>query len=109
MSYSAELSFENSFLPYVINEWNKLHPETRNAEIYASFKNVILNFIRPTGNSTYKICDPFSIKLLTRLWLGFSHLSEDIFKHNFADLLKLILHFIFFYTATIILLYAESL
>ena len=25
--------FKNSFLPYAIKEWNKLHPEIRNAEI----------------------------------------------------------------------------
>ena len=46
---------------------------------------MLLNFIRPIGNSTYKICDPSGIKLLTRLRLGFSRLSEHKFRHNFAD------------------------
>ena len=49
---------------------------------------MLLNFIRPTGNSTYKIYDPLGVKLLTRLRLGFSHLSEHKLRHNFADLLN---------------------
>ena len=49
---------------------------------------MLLNFIRPTGNSTYKIYDPLGIKLLTRLRLGFSHLFEHKFRHNFADSLN---------------------
>ena len=51
---------------------------------------MLLNFIRPTGNSTYKIYDQLGIKLLTRLRLGFSHLSEHKFRHNFADSLNLL-------------------
>ena len=49
---------------------------------------MLLNFIRPIGNSTHKIYDPLGIKLLTRLRLGFSHLSEHKFRHNFADSLN---------------------
>ena len=37
MSHSAELCVLNFFLPYAIKEWNKLYPEIRNAETYASF------------------------------------------------------------------------
>ena len=47
-----------------------------------------LNFIRLIGNSTYKIYDRLGIKLLTRLWLGFSQLFEHKFRHNFADSLN---------------------
>ena len=82
------MSFKNSFLPYAIKEWNKLDPNIRNAETYASFRKMLLNFIRPKGNSTYKIYDPLGIKLLTRLRLGFSHLSEHKFRHNFTDSLN---------------------
>ena len=46
---------------------------------------MLLNFIKPIGNSTYKIYDTLGMKLLTRLRLGFSHLSEHKFRHNFAD------------------------
>ena len=49
---------------------------------------MLQNFIRPTGNSTYKIYDPLGIKLLARLRLGFNHLSEHKFRHNFADSLN---------------------
>ena len=52
--FCRTMSFKNSFLPYAIKEWNKLDPEIRNAETYASFRKMVLNFIRPTGNSTYK-------------------------------------------------------
>ena len=48
-----------------------------------------LNFTRPIGKGTYKICDPLGIKLLIRwLRLGFSHLSEHKFRHKFADSLN---------------------
>ena len=87
-SFCRTMSFKNSFLLYAIKEWNKLDPEIRNAETYASFRKMLLNFIRPIGSSSYKIYDPLGIKLLTRLWLGFSHLSEHKFRRNFADSLN---------------------
>ena len=65
-------------------EWNKLDPEIRNAETYASFQKMLLNFIRTIENSTYKIYDLLGIKLLATLRLGFSHLFEHKFRHNFA-------------------------
>ena len=99
--FCRTVSFKNSFLPYAIKEWNKLDSEIRNAETYASFQKMLLNFTRPIGNNTYKIYDSVGMKLLTRLRLGFSHLPEHIFRHNF--------HFIFFYAAKIILLYAQPL
>ena len=37
----------------------------------------------PTLNLVYKIPDPLSLKLLTRLRLGLSHLNEHRFNHNF--------------------------
>ena len=51
--FCQTMSFKNTFLPHVVKEWKKLDPEIRNAEIYASFRKMLLNFIRPTGNSTY--------------------------------------------------------
>ena len=49
---------------------------------------MLLNFRRPIENSTCKIYDPLGIKLLTRLRLGFSYLSEHKFRHNFTDSLN---------------------
>ena len=60
---------------------------------HASFRKMLLKFIRPIENSTYKIYDPLGIKLLTRLRLGFSHLSEHKFRHNFADSLNPLCYF----------------
>ena len=84
---------------------------------HASFRKMLLKFIRPIENSTYKIYDPLGIKLLTRLRLGFSRLSEHKFRHNFADSLNPLCYFsletestlLFFYATKIILLYAEPL
>ena len=78
---------------------------------------MVLNFISPIGNSTYKIYDLLGIKLSTSLRLRFSHLSEHKFRHDLADSLsplcsvfwKLSLYFIFFYDAKIIQLYAKPL
>ena len=42
-------------------------------------------FIRHVSNSMYGIYDPFGIRLISRLRLGFSHLRGHKFKHNFAD------------------------
>ena len=60
------------FLPYAIKEWNKLYPEIGNAETYASFRKMLLNFIRPTGNSTNKIYDLLGINLDCSLVLTIS-------------------------------------
>ena len=44
-----------------------------------------MEFVRPAGNSMYGIYDRFGVKLINRLRLGFSHLQEHKFTHNFAD------------------------
>ena len=49
------------------------------------FKKRILEFIRPKANSIFNIHNPMGIKYLTRLRLGFSHLKEHKFEHNFQD------------------------
>ena len=86
--FCRTVSFKNPFLSYAIKEWNKFDPEITNAETYASFRKILLNFIKPTRNNTYKIYDPLGIKLLTRLRLRLSHLSEHKVRHNFADSLN---------------------
>ena len=49
---------------------------------------MLRNFTGPIQNSTYKIYEPLGIKLLTRFRLGFSHVFEHKFRHNFADSLN---------------------
>ena len=48
----------------------------------------LLNFIRPYASKVYDITDTTDIKFKTRLRLGFSHLREHRFKHNFQDTLN---------------------
>ena len=79
--------FKNSFLPYTINEWNKLDPEIRRTDSFVGFRKKVLSFIKPMDNKTFSIYDPFGIKLLNRLRVDFSHLNEHKFRHNFADTL----------------------
>ena len=49
------------------------------------FKQHLLNFIRPNSNNVFNINNPLQLKLLARLRIGFSHLKEHQFKHNFQD------------------------
>ena len=75
-----------SFFSNAVGEWNKLHYQIRNAEAYSSFRKILLNFIRPTQKNTCKISELLGTKLLTRLWFGFNHLSENKFRNKFEDL-----------------------
>ena len=80
----AELSIlETHFFPCVIGEWNKLNSEIRRSGSCNIFRKSILNFIRPSASRVYNINDVVGIKFMTRLRLGFSHLREHKFKHNF--------------------------
>ena len=49
---------------------------------------MILNFIRPSASRVCNISDAIDVKLIVRLHLGFSHLREHKFKHNFRDMLN---------------------
>ena len=66
--------FKNSFFPSAITEWNKLDCLVQNADL-----------IRPLPNSIFNIHNALGIKYLTRLRIGFSHLKEHKFRHNFQD------------------------
>ena len=76
---------QNSFLPLTITEWNKFGTDIKNIDSHAMFRKILLTFIRPPGNDTYGIYDPLGVRLLNRLRLGFSHLREHNFRHNFVD------------------------
>ena len=77
--------FKNSFFPSAIIEWNKLDCYTKNSDSFAIFKKRILEFIRPKPNIIFNIHNPLGIRYLTRLRVGFSHLKEHKFRHNFQD------------------------
>ena len=80
--------FKNSFIPNVINEWNKLDPEIRSSALYNLSRNTLLKFLRPAQRKTCNINDSVGVKLLIRLRLGFSHLREHKFRHGFKDILN---------------------
>ena len=82
--------FRNSFFPSTLIEWNNLDINVRNSESYAIFKKSILRFIRPSENPIFNCHNSGGIKLINRLRLGFNHLREHKFRHNFQDTLNLI-------------------
>ena len=82
--------FRNSFLPFIVNEWNKLDSDIQNSDSCGIFCKKLLAFIRPVGNSMYGIYDPFGVKLFNRLRLDFRRLPEHKFRHNFADTANLL-------------------
>ena len=67
--------FKNCFIPNVINEWNELDPHIRSSTSHNLFHNTLLNFIKPVQRKTFNNNDSVGVTLLTRLRLGFSHLS----------------------------------
>ena len=79
---------KNSFFPSTVTKWNNLNKSIKSSESFALFKKSILQFIRPTPNSTFNYHNLIGIKLITRLRLGLSHLRDHKFKHNFLDCLN---------------------
>ena len=84
------ITFSGFFFPSTLNEWNNLDINARNSESYVTFERSILRFIRSSENSTINCHNPSGriTKLITRLRMGFSHLREHKFKHNFQDKLN---------------------
>ena len=80
--------FKNSFFRSTIIEWNNLDSNIRNSESLALFKKHMLDFIRPSANSTFHCHCPDVLKLIKRLRLGLSHIRFHKFKHNFQDTLN---------------------
>ena len=52
---------------------------------YIVFRNHLLKIIRQVSNPVNNIQNYISLKLLTRLRLGLSHLNEHRFNHNFHN------------------------
>ena len=53
--------FKNSFLPRVINKWNKLDPNIHSSGNHI-FRSAFLIFLRPVERKIFNINDPFGIK-----------------------------------------------
>ena len=80
--------FKNSIFACVIGEWNKQNPKIQSSGSYNIFRKSTLNFFRSSASKVYNIIDVIDIKLITRLYLSFSHLREHKLKHNFQDTLN---------------------
>ena len=80
--------FKNSFFPSTVIEWKTLDSNIRNSETLALLKKRILAFIRLFANITFQYHNPKSLKLITSLRLGLSHLRFHKFKHSFQELLN---------------------
>ena len=78
--------FQSTFFPFCVIIWNNLDPKITNLPTVSSFKSTLLKFIRPNDASVYSVHEPLGVVLLTRLRVGFSHLREHKFRHNFADI-----------------------
>ena len=79
---------KHSFIPYVLKEWNRLSTEIRNSLSCKEFRKSLSPFTKTTCSSRFSIYRPIGVKLLVRLRLGFSHLREPKFRHNFQDALN---------------------
>lgn len=77
--------FQNSFFPFCLSEWNKLDCHIRDLPSVSAFKKAIYAFFRPVPNLIFGVNDNYGLMLLTRLRVGFSHLKEHKFRHNFQD------------------------
>ena len=75
--------FKNSFFPSTLNDWYKSDEIIRNSESISIIKSRLKSFIRSLESNVYNIIDPIGLKFFTRLRLGFSHLNEQRFRHNF--------------------------
>ena len=78
--------FKNSFISYVVREWNKLSTEIRNSTSYQQFRKSLLPFIKPTCSSLFSIHHPVGVKLLVRLTLEPETTSHYLLCcHNFSS------------------------
>ena len=80
--------FKYSFFPSTLNDWFNVDLNIRNSGSISIFKSKLLSFIRPVQTNIYNIFDPKGLTFLTCLRLGFSHLNEHRFRHNFQDCLN---------------------
>ena len=77
--------FKYSFFPSTLKDWFNLDNNIGNSESISVFKSRLLSLIRPVQNSVFNIFEPKGLILLTHLRLGFSHLNEHRFRHNFEN------------------------
>ena len=85
--YSRTTRYQHSFFSFCISHWNFLDSKLRNLPSVASFKLALSRFYRTSPSPTYSVNQPKGTVLLNRLRVGFSHLKEYKFRHNFQDII----------------------
>ena len=79
--------FSKTFLPYGIDQRNKLNLEMRNAKSIFKFLKKI-NLTQKPENSLYNVHHHIRVKLLSRLRLRFNHLNKHKFRLGFNDMVN---------------------
>ena len=77
---------KNSFIPYVVREWNKLSIEIRNSTYYQQLRKSLLTFIKPTLNQPLLRISPYSVQMrenTDKNKSGYGHFSRSDLKHPF--------------------------
>ena len=75
--------FKYSFFPCTLNDRFNLEDSLRSSESILIFKSRLLSFICPIQSNVHSIFYPKGLKFQTLLRLGFNHLNEHRFRHNF--------------------------
>ena len=86
--YSRTDIFKFSFFPSTISKWKKLDLKIRQSKTLLIFRNALIKVGRPIPKPIYNVHNHVSLKLLTMLRLGLSHLNQHKFNHNFQDCLN---------------------
>ena len=70
------MSTSKTFFLYTIQEWNKLDPNIRRSSNNYIFRKALLKFIKHVARKIFNINEPFKMKMLRRVRLGFNHLCN---------------------------------
>ena len=80
--------FKYSFFPPTLYDWFNLALNRRKWDSISIFKSRLMSFIRPVQTKIYNIFDSEGLTFLLLLRLGFSHLNEHRYRHNFQNCLN---------------------
>ena len=80
--------FKHSFFSTVIAKWNSLYVNIPNFTSCNILNSSILRFIRLKSSQIFDMRNTEELKLLKRMHLGLSHLSDQKFRQNFQNCLE---------------------
>ena len=82
---SRTLKYRHSFFPDTSYAWNLLGDSIKTSPSLTIFKNRLLTFFNSKQNCIYDIHNRVSLRYLTRLRVGLSHIRSHKYHHNFKD------------------------